>query len=71
MTNLSRLVARHVSFERSCNIEKNVHEHGMDLPQVYLVNVFQNTDSLTHALHIFFGDFDEWCKLWHTSGLGR
>lgn len=62
MTNLSSLFLRYLSCERSYDIGKNVHEHGMNLLQAYLVVAVQNVN-LTHILRIFFGDFDEWHSL--------
>ena len=64
MTNLSRLVTRRVSHERSYGIKKSVHEHGMDLSHLYLVIVFESVSNVTHILQIFFGDFDGRCGLW-------
>ena len=45
-------------------LRENVHNHGVDLLHMYLVNIFKTyINRLTHVLHVFFTDFDEWCNL--------
>ena len=70
-TNFSRLVTWHVSCESIDDVEKNVHEHGMDLSHMNLAIVFESTGNLTHVHHIFFGDFNKLCCLWRILGLGQ